>query len=50
VAGWRAALARLGADAGLRARMGRRGREHAQAGHDATAFGERIVEAVRSVA
>jgi hypothetical protein len=50
VAGWRAALARLGADPELRARMGRRGREYAQAGHDATAFGERIVEAVRSVA
>jgi glycosyltransferase involved in cell wall biosynthesis len=50
VEGWRAALARLGADPELRAEMGRRGREHASAGHDAAAFGARIVEAVRSVA
>jgi glycosyltransferase involved in cell wall biosynthesis len=50
VAGWRAALQRLAGDPELRARMGRRGREHAAAGHDAAAFGEAIAAAIRSVA
>ncbi|HET6547849.1 MAG TPA: hypothetical protein VFG79_05315, partial [Solirubrobacter sp.] len=45
-AGWREALARLAGDAALRERLGRRGREFAERGHIARAFGEAIVSAV----
>ncbi|MEA2125708.1 MAG: hypothetical protein QOI80_2490 [Solirubrobacteraceae bacterium] len=50
VAGWRDALTRLAGDPGLRAEMGRRGREFAEAGYNAEAFGAVIVEAVRLAA
>jgi glycosyltransferase involved in cell wall biosynthesis len=50
VAGWRDALARLAGDPALRAKMGRRGREFAEAGYNAEAFGTAVVDAVRTAA
>jgi len=50
VAGWRDALMRLAGDPALRAQMGRRGREFAEHGYNAEAFGAAVVEAVRTAA
>ncbi len=50
VAGWRDALLTLAGDPGLRAQMGRRGREFAETGYNAAAFGAAVVDAVRAVA
>jgi hypothetical protein len=45
VAGWRAALERLGRDPALRARMGAAGRTFAEAGWNSAAFGAAVVAA-----
>jgi glycosyltransferase involved in cell wall biosynthesis len=44
--GWRDALGRLAGDAQLRAAMGRRGREFAERGYNARAFGDAVVHAM----
>jgi glycosyltransferase involved in cell wall biosynthesis len=47
VAGWRAALLRLGHDPALRARMGARARQFAERGYNADVFRSAITDAVR---
>jgi glycosyltransferase involved in cell wall biosynthesis len=45
-AGWREALGRLASDPELRAALGRRGREFAENGYNARAFGDAVVRAM----